>query len=617
MSTERLPVVFVVDLGLLLLPIVACVLLGQRLGVRDKILLLLCGYAGGGLLGFAIFWAYLLNTDLGRGFALAVTAGSAIVLLDACRNGFAGWRRLRIFAPVSALYAATGLFNLALGYLHGGFNAAVDVPENRYLVKLPADTEIPLLFARQLQSHVRPLPYFVADNFQSSDRPPLQTDYYLLQQAVLGSGRFHDYQVMSTLLQGLWVFGLWALLRAARKPRWSAPVCLAVVLFNGFVIQNSFFVWPKLVSGAGVMLAAAAFLTGHINGLRASRLAGGLAGAVLAVAILGHPGTMFALAGAAPVLVLLWRVPRLRPARWEPTTKRFLGFGVLTLGAVYVPWSLYQKFYQPPANTLLEVQLANSPISVPGESTGRVVIDAYRKAGAHGTVANKLSNFAGPFHHTLGYLREVVALPFHVLTGNTAAAQASAHAIVDWQFFYIAPIAGLAGMGLIVLCVRTAPRAMRRHAHEALPAEAVWVLCVLVTYVLWALTLFGPNSTSAHQGTYFMEPVLIAAGILGFWSVSPRLAVIIGAASCAITLWLYIGFTPVVSEPRAGIHGGITTAAAISLVLSIAACLVCLWWVGIWEPNDDPSSAQGGPVALEDVRHVAHPRSPAPAAIAR
>ena len=158
---------------------------------------------------------------------------------------------------------------------------------------------------------------------------------------------------------------------------------------------------------------------------------------------------------------------------------------------------------------------------------------------------------------------------------------------------------------------------MRHGAHKAFPAKAAWVLWVLVTYVLWALTLFGPNSTSAHQGTYFMEPVLIAAGILGVWSISPHLAVIVGAASCAITLWVNIGFTPVALEPRVGMHGGIATPAAIFLVLSIVACLVCLWWVVSWEPNDDPSGAQGGPVALEDVQHVAHPRSPASAVIAR
>ena len=95
-----------------------------------RILLLLCGYAGGGLLGFAVFWAYLIDTDLGRGFALAVTAGWAIVLLDACRGGFSRMARVRDFrAGISApyIYAATGLFNLALGYLHGGFNAAMVV----------------------------------------------------------------------------------------------------------------------------------------------------------------------------------------------------------------------------------------------------------------------------------------------------------------------------------------------------------------------------------------------------------------------------------------------------------------------------------------------------------
>lgn len=101
---------------------------------------------------------------------------------------------------------------------------------------------------------------------------------------------------------------------------------------------------------------------------------------------------------------------------------------------------------------------------------------------------------------------------------------------------------------------------------------------------MWCLALFGPGATTAHQGTYFTEPVLIALGILGFWSVSRRLAVSVAAVSAAFTLWVYIAFTPVkaIAADASSAHNTAqaTSSASAYLVVGIAACLASLWWLG-------------------------------------
>jgi hypothetical protein len=563
----------------------ACTLTGLRLGIRHPVLLLICGFGGAGLLGFAVFWAYVPDPGFGRACGIAVTAACLVPLADGCRGRFEGWRRLRPFGPVGALLAATGLFDLALGYLHGGYSAQANVAVDRYRIGLPSDGVLPMLFAQQLQSSTRPIPVFLVVGWQSSDRPPLQTGYFLLQQSALGTGRFDDYQILGTLLQATWVVGLWALLHAAGKPRRAVPLCLAAVLFSGFVIQNSFFTWPKLAAATGVLLAAAVLLTPELRARRTGRAAGALVGLSLGVAMLGHPGTLFALIGIVGGIAVLWRLRRLRPPGWLPPSRRFNAAAAIGFVVSYAPWSAYQRFVDPPGNTLTEVNMAGTSGPVPGKSTLRVIAEAYRKAGLHQVVTNKESNYEVPFRHTLGYLREAVALPYHLLAGQQAAAQTSAHDIVTWQFFFLGPILGFTGWGLLVLAARMVRRVAARRPLAGLQPEPVWLLCVGITLLIWPLVLFGGNATLAHQGTYFVEPVLIAAGVLGFWSLSPKAAAAATAASCAVTLWVYIGFTPVASVPGSHNTAPVSAAAAALLAFSIVACLACLWWIGVEQPS--------------------------------
>jgi hypothetical protein len=607
---------FLVDTALLLVPALGCALLAARLGVSNWLLLLTAAVSGSGALSLVTFWVYLAGDHVGRGFSLAVTGLSVLMMLDALRHRCAGWRALRPLLPMGALYVAAGFFATTLAYLHVSFASNTNVAPSRFKTGLPSDNVLPMLFGQQLMTGHRPLPALLIRGWQSSDRPPLQTGYYLMQQSVLHSGHLNDYQILGILLQCLWIPGLWALLVAMGKPRGAIGLSLAAVLFNGFIFQNTIFTWPKLIAAAALLLFAAIMCTRESAHLMNSRFAGVLAGLAIGTAMMSHPGSLFAVVGLVVVFAVLWLVPKVRPIGWRPPRWRFLWPMAVVAALCYEPWSVYYgKHYQPPANALTELQLADRDGPVPGKTTTQVVVDAYKSAGVHGVIHNKITNFETPFNHIWDYPRWCVSVVYQVLTGHPAAAQKVATEIVHAQFFYIAPILGFVGFGLFVLYGRALwelgirVRALLTRGGERPQlapsgySEEYVLLAIIGVYSLaWCLLLFGPNSTIAHQGTYFTEVVLIALGVIGFWSLSPRFAMVVVFVSSAFTLWLYARFTPLdtvsnyawLYNPRDPFSLGVlgiksthtggsntdpaTAGAWALLVVSVLLCLAALWW---------------------------------------
>ncbi|HWG25989.1 hypothetical protein [Actinospica sp.] len=635
---------FLLDTALLLVPALACALLAARLGVSHWLLLLTAAVAGSGVLSLAVFWIYLASSAWGRGFSLTVTGLSVLVLVDACRHRFAGWRTLRPLLPMALLWTTAGFFAAALAYLHVSFASNTNVGPSRFQVALPSDNVLPMLFAKQLMTPHRPLPALLIRAWQSSDRPPLQTGYYLMQQSVLHSGRFNDYELLGILLQCLWIPGLWALLVAMGKPRRAVALCMTAVVFNGFIFQNTIFTWPKLIAAAGMMLATAIVCTRQAEQLRTSRLAGLLVGLAVGTAMMGHPGSAFAVLGLGGVIAALWVVPRLRPSGWRPPAWRFVWPAAVAAVVTYEPWSLYyQKHYQPPANALTELQMADKDGPVPNKTTTQVIVDAYKSIGTHKAISNKIANFKTPFDHVLDYPRWCVSVVYDVLTGHPGAAAKVADQIVSAQFFYIGTILGFAGWGLLALYGRALWELWLRArakftrggerpqlAPSGYSQEYILLAAIGLYSLIWCLLLFGPDSTIAHQGTYFTEPVLIALGVIGLWSISHRLAAAVVILSAAFTLWLYVRFTPVVKvfnyawiydarNPfsvgvlgiKSSFTGGsntdpATAGAQVLLAVSVVLCVAALWWVAADRRTPGPAAAV--PVQPTGRRRRAHAR---------
>ncbi len=281
-----------VHLTLTLLPIVAGLFVAMACGVTARLPLAMFGLSAIGVLSAATFWVYLLNAAAGHIFAVCVLLACLVFVVLRARTALSGRGReiLRPFAPPTLFFLATVILNTAFGYLRGGMSLADLAARYRYRAGMPVDNKLPLIFAQQLHSSVRPLPARLIGPWQASDRPPLQTGVYLLQQGVLGHDPYIHYQLVGIICQSFWVFGVWAFCVAARMANRATALTLAVIAFSGFAILNTFYTWPKLFPAAYLMLAAAALLTPSFEAFSRSR-GGPLAlGLTVGCALLGHPG---------------------------------------------------------------------------------------------------------------------------------------------------------------------------------------------------------------------------------------------------------------------------------------------------------------------------------------
>jgi hypothetical protein len=65
---------------------------------------------------------------------------------------------------------------------------------------------------------------------------------------------------------------------------------------------------------------------------------------------------------------------------------------------------------------------------------------------------------------------------------------------------------------------------VHRSTRGLFTVEMIWLLSLLFTLLVWSVLLFGPGMTVIHVGPCSIELACFALGVLGWWSVSPRLA---------------------------------------------------------------------------------------------
>jgi hypothetical protein len=541
------------------------VLIAATFGQRIPILLS-AGFASLGGLGYLTFWVYLANPHAGRVFAVSAMAlcGLSCLLLGV-RLGRERWRRIRPFAEPTIVLGAASLFSLALGFLHGGRTDPIHMAQRRY-VGLSSDNWLPYRFAQQLQADHRPLPHHLAGVWQSSDRPPLQTGIYLLQQGILGRDpQAMHYTTVGVLLQSLWILGVWAFLVAARVDRRAIALVLAVTLFSGFAILNTLYVWPKLVAAAFAMVALALLLNDEsrtTSNRALAVVAGAAAGLDLGWGLLSHPGTAFAVIGVGVTMLILRRT-----VRW-----RFAAAAVAALVLTMVPWSLYQRLYDPPANRLSWGQLAPLTPYDPHKSTTSMIVQSYQNAGLADTVSNKLRNLEEPLQglsvaaHTTASI-----VTSYVAPDRTSAAARSddTRRFKDAVFLHVLPTLGFFGLGPVFLLLAWL---RRRRADPDLRLAATAWLTVATTVVFWALVLFGPSATVIHAGTYVLVLLAMIGGVLSTWALSRWLAAGLAVVQAALTVTIYWGLDPAPDLP--GVLSVHALPSAVSLVVAALVCTI-------------------------------------------
>lgn len=492
---------WIIVCGLVALPAAAAHRWLVRRGWDDERVLLAAPLVFVGVIGYLVFWAYFFYPGFGRVVSFSLVPG-LLGLWMRSRPRLAPGIASRGLALPALLGFAIGLFYLALLYLPELGHEPEWQSSFRFLYPFPIDANLPKMLGDRLYAGEPVKPFLPDAGWLSSDRPPLQVGLYLLVRPWLewlhlpvGLG----YQCLGTLAQLCWLPGAWLLCHALKLGRRRSAVAILVIGASGFLLFNSTFVWPKLLAGGLVLMAGGLLL--DRSAPRSPALTG-LAAAAAALGWLAHGAAAFSLV----ILALLLVLPRYFPG-WKNCLIAAAVFGLLAL-----PWTAYQKFYDPPANRLLKWHLAGV-VAIDARGTLETIRDSYAALPRENLIANKHINLDMLFRGS-----HASALDFF----TTSIRQRR----VD-EFFYV-----FRSLGVLNLAWAVAPFVwlLRRRGPRHFELQGLLLGWTVLTLVFWVLVMFIPASTVVHSSSYAMMlslmllavvfildlPVWIASTMLGW-----------------------------------------------------------------------------------------------------
>lgn len=548
-----------------MLPATAACIIAALRGAKTSLDLAAIALLTIGFVGYSSFWTYFWSRTAGFVFSYLILLSScAIVLWSLIRPEYrpklAALQRLLV--PLTLL-ATASIFMVSIGFLYGKPDVVQDYAVYRFgLTFLSIDNFLPKLLADAVYSgHIaKPM----VGDWLSSDRPPLQAGMALWHYGWTHGNRDLAYQVLGTIWQLTFLAGLWAYLDTAGVNVGVTGLALIVSLFSGFTFVNSFFVWPKLLPVAFLLIMLAYLFTGRYYLSRTSWRAGVAVGAAAAFAMLCHGGSIFGLLGIGIATLLLRRVP----------SPRFLLAAAAAAILLYLPWSLYQKYYDPPGDRLLKMHLAGVGAPHPEIKLSDLVVSKYKSLGWKGVEYCKKSNFKAVVNPD-PYLPHPMATLGSLFTGDSLQRSAAVMELRETMFFrwlWSLDVFGLVPILWIMWAVFR-----RRSSPEYQQAWMLW-LCTVIVLIVWCLLMLGPGVTCVHQGCYFTEIVAFAGAVLGLWAISPRLAAIVTACHVVFNVVVYILFlTPPQSVGFASYFGPVNPVLACASAISGLAFMLTLW----------------------------------------
>lgn len=382
----------------------------------------------------------------------------------------------------------------------------------------------------------------------SSDRPPLQTAYFLASGAVNLMHSDLHYQVVATLLQCLWVIALWALLKSKNISRFAMLLTLGVPMFSGFAIVHGLFTWPKLLPVFFILLIIGILFDNDQKWLERWQT-GVVVGILAALAMLCHGGSIFALLGVGLGLFLFMRIPK--PAFIMAT----IAAGMILM----LVWSYYQNNIDPPGNRLTKWHLAGV-IPIDDRSFRQTLIDSYRAISFasiwHNKWLNVLAMFGDPKEWFLGMVRS--ALCFSDITERISLRNTQFYTLLAaWGVFSLAPIALFT------------PKSIRTSPEYILGRHLLVIAASII--IFWVLLLFGPGETVIHQGSLALLVLLFCGSCLVASAWSKIFAATLAFIHSMVTFSLYFSYGWRVDGvvPDLSLY----VVAAISLCLALTALI--------------------------------------------
>jgi hypothetical protein len=561
MVTGELLLLLAAHLVMTGLPGAAAALFAARRGVASVPVLLAIGLAASGIVGILGFWSYYVDRVLGETFSYFVLLGSVLLAGWAVWGGRLDRALLRQLATPLALWGLGSAFLVLLGFVHGGTNAPLLTATTRFSHPLPTDNQIPFFYAEWFFHHgSHGVPPVFPGEWLASDRPPLQLGYALSQHPFGWDAKGLSYQVLGVVLQQLWIVGLWALLLAARVGRVTRALAMIALLVSDLAIVNGFFVWPKMLSAAMLLAAAALVMTPLWSELRRSLAGAALVAALCALAVLGHGSSVFGIVPLAAVAAY----------RGLPSW-RWVGVGVAVGVALIGSWSAFQKYDNPPGNRLTKWTLAGV-VEIDDRGTLEAIVDSYREAGVGGTLHNKAENFATISGGTMAPR----ALEAAIRSGDLGEIVRAVRVVF---FYYLLPSLGLLLLGPIAMALARG-RGRRNPAEWSFALTSFFVLALGT--LVWALLVFGNGNdrTVLHIASYLLPVLGLAGGVVGLRATFPRFALYYVGIAAALSLALY---APSLDPPPGS--GYSLAAAALALAALAGFVALAVRGDGVREPT--------------------------------
>jgi hypothetical protein len=512
----------------------------------------------GAVIGYGTLWAWFASPHRGPWLSGAIVLGDvgALAWLLARPSGPRMLRQMDVAVPLALVLLIALFYNAAVTSCLD----AADIP--CVFGGQTWDNALPQFFAEHIALGQ---PRMLVGDWLGSDRPPLQSGIVLSLNPLTRGVPFAtvSYQLLGSLLQCLWVVGLWAAARRMRASTAAIAVMVAMCTFSGFFYYNSVYVWPKL-------LAAFFGLIGFFLLVAEPRrvLYWGLAGAFFAAGMLSHSGIVFTLVPIGAVLLLV--------RRYRPSLK-MAAVGLAAAAVLMGPWLAYQKFYDPPGNRLMKWHLAGV-VRVDDRGLGQALIDRYSTTPMGALVDARVRNVEmvlgaahnGPHIGGTGFWAE--------LRGY------------EWSATLLG--IGLLNLGWLAFII---PAVRRRWSGSGIDRRLVRLVVGvgLTALALWTLVLFLPRDATIHQGSYLTMMMLMVsfAAMLTVWPKQVLAAVV-------ALQFAYFGLVWIASYYIDGVTHHVSPN-AITLMLLALAGLTGLLWQLIRRPTErDPGPVAAGAVAL-------------------
>ncbi len=472
-------------------------------------------------LGVPAFFLWFIHPLAGWTLSLALGFGLGWRIWHRRRR----WRQCFPFKPEdrTQLLLICGIALLYTGYLHWDSRPlpSAELAANRFTTGLPIDNRLPAMLAEQLAAG-EPSRVLHHD-WLSSDRPPLQTGVLLLFRPVLtslGEDPQTASQAFGLLLQLTWVPAVWALGRRLGLSIRGATAVVVALTFTATPVIHSIYVWPKLFAAGATIIAGLLYFgdaTRPAFRVQTSALAAG-------AAWLAHGSSAF------PLLILGFAF------LLRPRPERSVGLRVIVLlGAMLLPWMLYQNVFAPPANRLLKWHLAGVE-AVDDRPTLTALQDAYGELSPAEIRQHKAANLRYPFYFGIS----------HWLHWPTPALQTDRYRSFYFLFASLGPwnlawplVLGWAGWNL-------RNRLRRRPTSPPVPFDALLLLAA-ATYLVWSLLLFGPATTMLHQGSLALPLVLSTLLAAAAWHTHPAIFALL--SGWQLLIFVRVWLAPVVPPP--------------------------------------------------------------------